>query len=274
MTHQDGDLLSPAQERVRAVLLALPQAEADSHYRAQLRARFTQGDFKTQPDMVVHMPALQRAAWVTPLLAVAACLVLAVMTFNQAPAWQVTRARGAGAVLVGNRIVPLSSTAMLSAALAHGGRVRLPAGGELELVAPGNMAMSLAEGSEVVIPRAPGRWFARSVHADVRSGEAFITTALGFHGSHLTVSTPEATVEVVGTTFAVLRHPEGTCVCVMEGRVRVGAVGEPMVEVGAGLRRFCYPHGSARASESAPILGYSEHALHELRASTEQLLEH
>ncbi len=273
MTPHDEDLLGPGEARVRAALLALPQAEADAHYRARLRAQFMNGAFEPGVESVARISPLPRSAWFGTALAVAASLVLAVLLFDQGPAWQVTRVGGPSAMLVGDRLVAFKDAATLSAALAHGGHVRLPAGGTLELVAPGSIAMSLSEGSDVVIPRAPGRWFGRSVRAEVRNGEAFITTGRAFHGSHLTVTTEEATVEVVGTSFAVLRHPEGTCVCVMEGTVRVGPIGESMVEVGAGLRRFCYPRALARPSEAAPILGYSEHALHELQASTGLLLE-
>lgn len=273
MTPHDEDLLGPGEDRVRAALLALPVIDAEPAFRARLRSQFTQGAFESQAGGVGRISPLPRSEWIGAALAVAACLVLAFLVLDRGPDWQVTRTGGQGSVLVGNRMVPLSDVATLSAALARGGRIRLPASGTLELVAPGSIAMSLAEGSEVVIPRAPGRWFGRSVRAEVRNGEAFITTGRRFSGSHLTVTTDEATVEVVGTTFAVLRHPEGTCVCVMDGRVRVSPAGESVIEVGAGLRRFCYPRGSARTSESAPILGYSEKVLHQLRDSTERLLE-
>jgi len=273
MTAHDEDRLSPQEARVRAALLALPAAEADPAYRSRLRAQFTSGAIEAAGPAVKRLPPRAGTSWFAPALAAAACLAFVLVTFDRGPAWQVTRVRGAGTVLVGDRMVELSDAAGLSAALARGGRVRLPADGELEIVAPGSMAIDLARGSDVVVPPAPGRWFRRSARAEVKTGEAFITTGRDFHGARLTVTTEEATVEVVGTTFAVLRHEEGTCVCVMEGRVIVGAAGEEAVEVGAGLRRFCYPRALARASESAPILDYSVHALHELRASTARLLD-
>lgn len=273
MTPHDDDRLTPEQERVRTALRALATAEPDAQYRARLRAQFTGGTLVEHSPAIVPLRAESGAGWLGVALAVAACLVLGVMLFDQGPAWQVSRVGGEGTVLVGERMLPLREVGDLSAALARGGRVRVPVGAEVELVAPGMMAMTLSAGSDVDVPRAPGRWFQRGAHAVVRAGETFITTGRRFHGARLTVTTDEARVEVVGTTFAVLRHEEGTCVCVMEGTVRVGAAGEAMVDVGAGVRRFCYPRALGQPSASAPILESSEHALHALKASASRLLE-
>lgn len=273
MTPHDDDRLTPEQERARAALRALPTAEPEAAFRARLREQFTRGALAGAQPAILPLPVRTGPGWLGTALAVAAGLVLGVMLFNQGPAWQIARVRGEGTVLVGDRMLSLRDVANLNAALARGGRVRLPADAEIDLVAPGAIAMTLSAGSDVEVPRTPGRWFQREAQAVVRAGETFFTTGRGFHGAHLTVATEEARVEVVGTTFAVLRHEEGTCVCVMEGKVRVGAIDETPVEVGAGVRRFCYPRALGLPSESAPILESSEHALHALRASTARLLE-
>lgn len=266
MSARPDEPLTPEQTRAREALLSLTSAAPSPAFEARLRAQFTRGAFGERAPREGVRPG--SGSWVVPALAWAACLAIAVLAFDRGPAWEVSRTSGSGVVLVGGRLIPIADTGALTAALAHGGRVRAPAEGELELVAPGQLAVHLAKGSDVVLPPAPGRWFRRAARAEVRDGEAFVTTGRGFHGASLTVATSEAMVEVVGTTFAVLRHGEGTCVCVMEGRVRVGAVGEAPVEVEAGTRRFCYPRASGRPSESAPILEYSEHALHELQSGT------
>jgi ferric-dicitrate binding protein FerR (iron transport regulator) len=73
-------------------------------------------------------------------------------------------------------------------------------------------------------------------------------------------------VRAVGTAFAVLRDPAGaTCVCVMEGRVRVneaGAAAATAVDVPAGMRRIV-EHGYS--AETRPILAESVHRLHHQR---------
>ena len=51
---------------------------------------------------------------------------------------------------------------------------------------------------------------------------------------------PEVRVEVTGTTLAVIREPQGTCVCVLEGAVRMGGPREPMATVPHGHLRYVF----------------------------------
>ena len=148
-------------------------------------------------------------------------------------------------------------------AIRRGTRVRLPKDGSLDIVAPGVLAMSLEGGADVVLPRAPNRWWWRAARGRVNVGNAFISTGRAFHGATLAMATPEAVAHVTGTSLAVLRDREaGTCVCVMAGHVIVSyGQGRESVPVPAGKRCICPPGGEA---EIAPILHDSEHALHRL----------
>ena len=56
---------------------------------------------------------------------------------------------------------------------------------------------------------------------------------------------------VTGTTLAVIRDAEGTCVCVCEGTVEVGPRGGPMARVTRDRRRFVFRDG--RPPEDAAI---------------------
>lgn len=60
-------------------------------------------------------------------------------------------------------------------------------------------------------------------------------------GVHLSVHTPEATVEVIGTGFDVRRGPLGTAVEVRHGRVRVSCAEGAVVELTEGASHTCRP---------------------------------
>lgn len=64
-------------------------------------------------------------------------------------------------------------------------------------------------------------------------------------GVHLTVSTPEATVRVVGTVFTVDRLHRATRVAVTEGTVHVTCTSGTEVAVTAGANRTCLPSDPA-----------------------------
>jgi len=90
-------------------------------------------------------------------------------------------------------------------------------------------------------------------------------TGPAFHGARLAVETPEARVEVTGTTLAIICEPTGTCVCVLDGRVRVGTRGGAgMADVSAGRRRYVFSDG--RPDESAAMRPNEHVALGEFRA--------
>jgi ferric-dicitrate binding protein FerR (iron transport regulator) len=113
----------------------------------------------------------------------------------------------------------------------------------IELASSGQVLLELVPGTDLTLPAPPGRWWARSAHIALRSGEIRVSTGEKFHGARLQVTTSEAEVHVTGTTFAVICFPEGTCVCVCEGTVAVGEHGKEPVPISAGHRRFIYNSG-------------------------------
>jgi len=106
---------------------------------------------------------------------------------------------------------------------------------------------------------------------EVRHGEIRVTTGPAFHGARLHVQTPEATVVVTGTTLAVICEPIGTCVCVYDGEVGVGAKGDRMEPVVTGRRRFVFNDG--RSPESAEIRPIENERLAAFRQSRGAWLE-
>jgi hypothetical protein len=191
---------------------------------------------------------------------------------NLGPRWQLVSSRGAGEVVVDGVPVSISDMNGLERRLKHGARLRLPNEGQIELAIPGQVALQVAPGTDDTRPAAAGRWFGRGTRASVAHGEVRITTGKAFYGARLAVETPEAMVQVTGTTLAVICEPTGTCVCVLEGSVRVAAqAGGAGVPVSEGHRRYVF--NDARAPESAEIRPTEIGALQEFRERRRPLME-
>jgi ferric-dicitrate binding protein FerR (iron transport regulator) len=238
---------SPDPERLRQALAALPAPEADPVFRERLRDAFVSGVIAERAGTRARavrergrfsFPRL----WIPVAAAAAVAATLAIGLLNQGPRWRVDSVRGTGVARIDGRTVRLSDREALARRIRPGVSVRLPEGAELNLVAERSIAMLVTPGTDMTVPSAPPRWFGRHTDVTVRHGIVRFTTGREFHGARLTVHTPEAMVEVTGTTFTVIRDPEiGTCVCVYEGLVRVGTrEGRDMVDVPGGMRRIFY----------------------------------
>jgi ferric-dicitrate binding protein FerR (iron transport regulator) len=221
------------------------------------------------PPAIVRVPVAPRPAWregarrwgLVPALAAAAVLVVALL--NRGPAWRMTGASGEGIAVVDGRPIPMNHVDELRAALVPGARVRVPPGCDIEIESRGTMAIHMVSETDATVPAPPGRWFGRRIAAEVNSGEWQITTGSRFHGAELAIVTPEAHVEVRGTTLAVIREAHGTCVCVFDGKVRVGRDAADMVMVQHGHRRFVFNDG--REPEMDDILPREQAGLSSFR---------
>lgn len=240
-----------AAERARDAVRSLGAAPADPAYRARLREAFTTGAFEPVRGRVVPI-APPRRTWLrlmAPLAAAAA--LIAVLVLNQPPRWRLESATGQGVAVVDGRAVPMNHVEELARRVRPGARIQVPADGTLELMLPGQMLVQLTPGTEFIVPDAPGRWFDRSARAELVTGEARLTTGAAFRGARLAIQTPEAEVQVTGTTLAVIVEPAGTCVCVLDGTVRMGPGPHDMLLVPSGGRRYVFRDG--RRPELAEI---------------------
>jgi hypothetical protein len=237
--------LTPDQERARAAVRELPAPVVDAAFRARLKQDFASGRIGEAPARVLA-PAWGWSTWLrwSAVPVTAAILVVAVVTLNQAPRWRVAEVTGDGVAEVDGRPIPLGTPAAFERSLGPGAHVRLPQGTSVTLASAGRMLIELTPGTEMTLPRAPGRWFGRRVLAALAGGEVHVTTGPAFRGGYLAIETAEARVEVTGTTFAVLCLPVGTCVCVYEGTVRVGGRHGALVPVTAGRRRELFNDGT------------------------------
>ena len=234
-----GEVERRASEQVRA----LPSAAADPDFRARLAADFASGELDRAPRRarVTLLPWHRRemTRW-TLAAAAAAVLVVGTLALNQGPRWHLISRHGQGLATIGGRDVALGDEARLSGMLRPGAQLVMPADGGVMLQAGDELMLSIDPGSVVTLPAAPGRWFARRVQGRVDAGTMRVTTGAAFHGAALALMTPEAQVRVTGTTFAVICDSAGTCVCVLEGVVRVGPIGSAMSDVPGGMRGYVY----------------------------------
>jgi ferric-dicitrate binding protein FerR (iron transport regulator) len=252
MTTHGPDPVTPAEARARDAVRGLEPPRADAAFRERLKRDFVTGRIGERRVLELPIAWHRRRAWRLALAPVAvAALAVAVVVANRGPRWEVLETEGTGIVIVDQTAVPLAHADQLQRRLRPGARVRVPEGSELELAAAGSMVVQITAGTEFTLPASPGRWFARGVAGAVRGGVIRVTTGPAFHGARLRVDTPEATVDVTGTTLAVICEPVGTCVCVYDGVVRVGARGGTAEAVASGHRRFVFNDG--RAPELAEI---------------------
>jgi hypothetical protein len=275
VSHSGEHASGTGARAVRDAVAAHTHGRPEPAFRARLKQEFTSGRFGAPRVPVPRRPWFTRPALLLPVAA--GLLVVAGLVANRGPDWRVVSANGDGRVHVGDASFAPAEHQRIAAALRRGGEVRIEGAVTLDLVAPGVLAVTLAPGTSMTLPAAPGRWWWRDRFARVLEGDVYFSTGRGFHGASLKVNTPEVQVLAVGTAFAVLRHEQGSCVCVMEGRVRVATLSDgeareapPYVVVPEGMRRLVPVNGSA---ETLPILEDSVHRLHEQRSSVGSVLE-
>ncbi|HET9950760.1 MAG TPA: FecR family protein [Candidatus Eisenbacteria bacterium] len=260
----------------KEALDALPRGAgaADPVYRARLKASFASGaiessagpESKARPDV---RPLPWRgggggAGW-RAMAAAAAAILLVVLTgiLNQGPSWRITGMRGAGIVQLDGKPISVADASMIGKRVPAGVRVEVTDGAELDLRADGLLALQCTAGTDLILPPPPPRWFARRSSLHVREGEIRVSTGPAFKGAKLAVTTPDAALAVTGTTFAVILEATGTCVCVLDGMVKVGPRDGPAAPVTSGKRRYVFRDG--RPMEDAAMRDAEQVKLGEFR---------
>ncbi|MBK8232520.1 MAG: FecR domain-containing protein [Candidatus Eisenbacteria bacterium] len=215
------------------------------------------------------LPRRTRRVWPRVALAAAAVLIAVVAgralivgnSREPALAWSVRQTTGTGALMVNGRPQP--------PLLKAGDEVRFEGEGMADLICEGHLAIQLPTDGACTLPafRPPARagWRGltggrpQTAQASVLAGEVRFVTGAQFPGNHLRLSTRAAELEVTGTTFAVILNAESTCVCVLEGAVklqpRAGAQSQSRAgwRVEAGTRRSVAVDGGTRIEPILPM---------------------
>jgi ferric-dicitrate binding protein FerR (iron transport regulator) len=118
---------------------------------------------------------------------------------------------------------------------------------------PGIGVYELVPGTRVTLPGVPGRWWRRTVVGSVLVGEFRFKSEPGFSGSQLTLHTPEGLVEITGTLLSIQCDDSGTCVCVLEGHVRVGVDRDDLELIEPGSRKVMLRNGEVKIVPVKPM---------------------
>jgi hypothetical protein len=200
---------------------------------------------------------------------------------NRGAQWRVVQVVGTGFVQADGEPIPVERSELLAQRIHPGVELVVPETASLQISAGSDLAMEILPGTRLTIPPPPPHWFFRQSEFWARGGELRLTTGPTFQGAKLAVHTADAMILVKGTTLAVIMEPTGTCVCVLEGEVMVGARGESagpegsggdaMMPVTSGQRGYVFRDG--RTPERADIRPTELVALAKFRALQYDLLE-
>ena len=151
---------------------------------------------------------------------------------------------GEGQVTVNGRVIDADDPASLGQALKSGSRVQVGAGGSLDILYPGSFALRLGEGSDLVLPRRPGRWTGRSTEAEMAFGEVSVRTGPDLQGGQLVIRTAEGSAVIEGTLVSVFRNEALTCVCLFEGSASITTETADLGKLSPGKRWVLFSDGS------------------------------
>ncbi len=256
-------------EQLQHLLSGSRRPSARREFRDRLRSQFVSETVFEHAPQDVRTSRLRSLRTAGLAVSMAALLLFLGWNFNQGPAWKLTTSSGDGTVEVDGRSIALDPPANLARLLKPGSRVRLPEGSQLDLELPGIAVAQIAGGSDIRLPGRPGRWLGRVMSASLEAGEIRIATGPAFAGIRFEIVTPEARAVVTGTTLAVFRQPDASCVCVLEGQVAM--LGGATDTVRAGFRRSVYRDGRAPLLE--PIRPMETMKLTMLRDQAAKALE-
>jgi len=233
------DNMTAEEQRVREAIRDVGPARADPAFREKLKRDYVSGTIRERK-APAHPRFFLFPAWQFASLLVAAVAAWVLVQVFQVPSWQIHAVLGEGWIKVGDQQVDARDFKRLADLVRPGARIRVDGEAALDIVAGDAILIELAGGSDVTLPAAPRRWFAKPLESALHSGEILLQTGPEFAGHTLIVRTAEGRTLVTGTAVSVYKGDDFTCVCVLEGTARVGKDEARMEDVGAGLRKVMF----------------------------------
>lgn len=251
--------LDERQRLAQDAVQSLPRPEAAADFRARLKAGFAAGDIpegelsepKSEPEIVV-LPERKgrRGAWIGLAggLAAAAVVTFVLLGLAHLPGPELVATEGTGRVTIDGQDFTIGNaadgTTALTEALQARSHILVGEGVTLDIVYPGSFAMRFSQGTDIVLPERPGRWFNRSVESPMFYGDISVRTGPDLEGGQLTIITDEARTDIHGTLVSVVRNDAVTCVCLLEGLAEITTPHTVLGAVPPGKRWVMFRDGS------------------------------
>lgn len=247
--HDSNQPFGEDEARALDALVRLPGAKPSAAAREQARVVFmTGGAAGSDTSDVVPRPRTNRRRWMSLMMA-AVLGVLAVVWFGSMPTqeWIVldvvnpTGVTGTdGAPSVGSRV-------------SGGQLVTTGPESELEIQLGDQLRFRMIAGTTLDLPRAPGRWFGRGRELQLTAGEIYGTSGGKKLDFDLVFSTGELQAQLIGTTFAVFRTDDASCVCLWEGGISVVPLVGTTTPVNLDEKKRVWIYKDGRAPEILPL---------------------
>ncbi|MCZ6597124.1 MAG: hypothetical protein O7B99_05780 [Planctomycetota bacterium] len=191
-------------------------------FRGELRARFVAGELEApargRERSIARRPLLRVLARV--LVAAAAILVIGLLIPRKLE-WRVLEVAGDGPLRIDG--VELASWDLSTLGRAFGQAESLETLGNRVVIGLGDdLVFHLRPGSRVTAGPLPGRSGEGEVLLTLEEeSEIYVRTAEAYDGPPVRIRTADLDADVTGTVFGVFCWPDGSCVCVTRGEVRV-----------------------------------------------------
>ncbi len=254
MSERDNMDLTPEERQLQDAVRGLGEVRADDAFREKLRQQFMSGEIDAEgpstesagepvaEDNIVEMPRRRHGGRWGALIAVAAAL--AIIFLNQGAAtWELQNVRGQGTLAINGQEVSATDRDAVAALIAPQMHLVAPEGVELDVVLGKVMVVGVAGPVDAVMPDLP-EGDPRVFQVTVNTGEFRIKTGPDFPGSQALLLTTEGRVEITGTSVAVFKNADLTCVCVLEGTALIGKDGDNLDAIPAGQRKVMFADGS------------------------------
>jgi ferric-dicitrate binding protein FerR (iron transport regulator) len=206
--------------------------------------------------------------WAGLLSAAAAVVVLLVYMKPSDSRWKVLDGSSAGVVHVDGVAIRGEDRERLERSLVEAHEIRSE--GRLRLRFADWYLLELAPNSHVALSPIEQRARPEPLTFHVQEGTLRLRTGPSFRGEEMCVTTEDASLRVTGTNFAVDRVKDGTCICCLNGSIKVTPPKPQEVETVGGDRTY-HVYRDGHPPKRDVIVEAHSGPLHELEELARQL---